>query len=243
MTVDKNKIIKWVQDYFEQNGPTSKAIIGISGGKDSTVAAALCVAALGPDRVIGVRMPEHFQYDEMDAYRVCEHLNIGSYRLDIGDACDAIYSELQATEVNNWDSSIVKTNVPARIRMTTLYAVAGALGGRVCCTSNGSEAYVGYSTKWGDGVGDFAPLRNMTVAEVIDLGRQLGMPEDLLIKSPADGLSGKTDEENMGLTYDDIDTVYKSEGNLESMDTYLEILKRHNLNKHKTEPIPMYPNK
>jgi NAD+ synthase len=145
--------------------------------------------------------------------------------------------------MNNWDSSIVKTNVPARIRMTTLYAVAGALGGRVCCTSNGSEAYVGYSTKWGDGVGDFAPLRNMTVAEVIDLGRQLGMPEDLLIKPPADGLSGKTDEENMGLTYDDIDTVYKSEGTLKDMNTYLEILERHNRNKHKTEPIPMYPNK
>ena len=243
MAVDKNKIIKWVQDYFEQNGPTSKAIIGISGGKDSTVAAALCVAALGPDRVIGVRMPQDFQADEEDAYRVCDYLDIASYRIDIGDMCKVLYRELDDNNEMPWKVPVVTTNVPARMRMVTLYAVAGALGGRVCCTSNGSEAYVGYSTKWGDGVGDFAPLRNMTVAEVIDLGRQLGMPEDLLIKPPADGLSGKTDEDNMGLTYNDIDSVYKGEGNLKDMNTYVEIMKRHNRNKHKTEPIPIYPNK
>lgn len=230
--ISKNDVVKWIKQYFEENGPTAKAVIGISGGKDSTVAAALCVEALGADRVVGVLMPENIQPDIKDSYRVCEHLGIEYYEINIDAACSGLYRELMHQGVNI-AKPVVYTNLPARIRMTTLYAVAAAVGGRVCNTSNLSEIVVGYSTKWGDGVGDFGPLRNLTVGEILTIGHELGLPEDLVVKPPADGLSGKTDEENMGITYKDIETyIFKGKNSLPD-DVYKEIEKRQKMSAHK----------
>lgn len=238
--INKDTVVKWIQDYFIENGPGAKAVIGISGGKDSTVAAALCVEALGSARVIGVLMPEGYQSDIGDSYRICDWLGIEAIEININGACSSIYREMN---YQNLDISkpVVYTNLPARIRMTTLYAVAASVGGRVCNTSNLSEIFVGYSTKWGDGVGDFGPLRNCTVDEVIDLGRQLGLPEDLLVKAPADGLSGKTDEENMGLSYKDISAMALNQPKGIFIDIQNEIMEKHQKNQHKMVNIPSCP--
>lgn len=205
----KDDVIKWIRRYFSENGDeNTKAIIGISGGKDSTIAAALCVEALGKDRVMGVLMPDGEQADIEDSYRVIKFLNIPYVEINISQACYGIYKEM----LNNnlpIHQPVVYTNLPARIRMATLYAVAASVGGRVCNTSNLSEIYVGYSTKWGDGIGDFGPLRNFLVSEVINLGYQLGLPEDLIIKTPSDGMSGVSDEVKMGVTYDEIEKYVK----------------------------------
>ena len=237
---DVKNVIQWIKQYFSQNGPLSKAIIGISGGKDSTVAAALCVKALGRDRVIGILMPEGEQEDIEDAYRVCDYLDIKYYEINIDAACSGIYRGL-ASEGLHVGMPAVYTNVPARVRMTTLYAVAASVGGRVCNTSNLSEIFVGYSTKWGDGVGDFGPLRAFTMEEVIDLGRQLALPEDLLVKPPADGMSGKTDEDNLGFKYSDVSNVIW--GNTELVDKKVldTIISRYINAKHKDIKIPCCP--
>ena len=233
-------ITEWIKNYFAKNGPNSKAVIGISGGKDSTVAAALCVKALGKDRVIGVLMPQDVQHDIDDSRRVCELLGIPSFEIDIGPACNALYSSID--EGYDYDHTCrntpaVATNTPARIRMATLYAVAAMVGGRVCNTSNASEVYVGYSTKWGDGVGDFAPLRDFTVGEVLEIGYALGLPKDLVEKTPEDGLSGKTDEENMGIRYEDIDDVVRDHVHWVGLDTYQTIEARHRAAAHKANSV------
>ena len=238
--IDVNRVIKWIQDYFEENGPNSKAVIGISGGKDSTIAAALCVAALGPDRVIGVRMPQGTQSDIQDAYDVCEQLGIASYEINIGQACEMIYNQLDSNLIDS-SSPMIQTNTPARIRTNVLYAVAAAVGGRVCCTSNRSEAYVGYTTKWGDSVGDFAPLRSFTVSEVLELGYQLCLPERLIYKSPADGMSGKTDEDNLGFSYFDVDNFIAERYTEITKDKIKKIMERHQGSAHKRDPIPCCP--
>lgn len=240
--IDKNLVINWIRSYFEKNGnENTKAIIGISGGKDSTIAAALCVEALGKDRVVGVLMPQGEQDDIADAYRVIRHLGIEYHEINIDTACFNIYKNMinSGIDIHFVNTPVVQTNLPARIRMTTLYGVAAALGGRVCNTSNYSEVYVGYSTKWGDGVGDFAPLRNFFVSEVIDLGRQLNLPEDLIIKTPSDGMSGKTDEENMGITYEEIEVFVK--GGTVAPEQVAKITDRHKAAAHKTINIPSCP--
>lgn len=236
ITEKKNYIVDWIRQYFAINGPNSKAVVGISGGKDSTIAAALCVEALGKDRVLGVLMPEGEQVDIVDSYRVCEWLDIPYIEINIDSACYGIYKEMAHQNLNI--NKVVYTNLPARIRMTTLYAVAASVGGRVCNTSNASEIYVGYSTKWGDGVGDFGPLRKLTVQGVIEIGRELGLPEDLILKPPADGLSGQTDEENMGLRYSDIDKVVLGETWDLDEGVYLNIITRNTQARHKTIDIP-----
>lgn len=234
-------ITQWIKNYFAKNGPNAKAVIGVSGGKDSTVAAALCVRALGKDRVLGVLMPQDVQYDIDDSRRVCELLGIQSIEVDIGPACDRIYKAIDEAVYDNdatcRDNSMVATNTPARIRMTTLYAVAAMVGGRVCNTSNASEVYVGYSTKWGDGVGDFAPLRDFTVGEVLEIGHALGLPKDLVEKTPEDGLSGKTDEENMGIRYEDIDNVVRDHVHWVNPDAYQAIEARHRAAAHKANSV------
>ena len=240
--VNKNDVIQWIRDYFAENGPKAKAVIGISGGKDSTIAAALCVEALGPDRVIGVRMPQGTQSDIDDAYAVCDILDIASYEINIGRACEMLYSQLDLNMINP-DNSMIQTNTPARIRMTTLYAVAAAVGGRVCCTSNRSEAYVGYTTKWGDSVGDFAPLRGLTATEVCELGKQLGLPNWMVFKKPADGMSGKTDEDNLGFSYSDVDKFINEKYTEISREKCSKIFRRHLQSNHKRASIPCFANK
>lgn len=235
-------IVDWIKHYFVENGPDSKAIIGISGGKDSTIAAALCVRALGADRVIGILMPEGKQDDIADSRKVCEFLGIRSYEINIASSCNALYGAID--EGYDYDHNIcnnkaVSTNLPARIRMTTLYAMAAELGGRVCNTCNRSENYVGYSTKYGDHAGDFSPLGYYTVRELLAIGDALGLPHDLVHKTPSDGMCGSSDEANLGFTYEELDT-YLLEDISPKYETLKLIEQAHARNLHKLINIPAY---
>lgn len=229
-------LIKYIKKYFDSEGPNSKAVIGISGGKDSTVAAALCVAALGKDRVVGVKMPCNGQKDIADSNEVINILGIESHELDIGKC----YNELILMFVNNnlYPNKVVATNMPARLRMTTLYAVAAMVGGRVINTSNASEIYVGYSTKWGDNVGDVALFKNLTSEEVCEIGIELGLPRSLVYKDPSDGMSGKTDEDNLGFKYSEVNAIIRHSGN--DVCHWSEIRDKHRYSEHKRLPIPAF---
>ena len=237
--VEKNveRIKEFIKDYFVNNAtPNTRAVIGISGGKDSTVAAKLLVDALGKHRVVGVMMPQDVQKDIDDSRKVCELLDITACEIDIGPACAALYRSID--EAYDYDHttvtniSAITTNTPSRIRMTTLYAVAATIGGRVCNTGNASEAFVGYTTKYGDLAGDFALLKNFTVSEVFEIGDYLGLPYDLVHKTPSDGMSGKSDEENIGVPYRVIDD-YLMYGIYPDQFYYEKMMAAYNRNTHK----------
>ena len=231
-------IVAWIKDWFEENGPKASAVIGISGGKDSSICAALLVKALGKDRVVGVLMPDGTQSDISDSYQLVEHLGLKHYVINIGAATTALKDTLsEQFEITN-DTRI---NIPPRIRMTTLYAVAQSLpnGGRVANTCNRSEDYIGYSTKYGDAAGDFAILADFTVSEVLQIGDALGIPKNLVRKAPSDGLSGMTDEDKIGFTYAVLDR-YILEGVCEDEETRKKIDRMHVLNLHKLKTIPEY---
>ena len=244
--------IQWIKDYYKDN-PDGKAIIGISGGKDSTIAAALCVEALGADRVVGVMMPQGQQTDIDDSTEVCDLLGIIPLTINIGLTCftltDWIAGSLTAEPHNKkyinsvkevTNNSMITTNLPARIRMTTLYAVAALYpNSRVVNTCNRSEDYVGYSTKFGDAAGDFSPLGNLTVREILEIGDELGLPEHLVHKAPSDGMCGKTDEDNLGFTYDELDNYILGTGEV-SDETKAKIEKLHKATRHKYTPMPTY---
>lgn len=200
--------VAWIRDWFEKNGKGCNAVIGISGGKDSTVVAGLCVAALGKERVVGVMMPQNEQSDIEDSRLVCRHLGIRAHTINVGPAISAIQAEIEQAIPLSTQS---KVNLPPRVRMATLYAVAQSENGRVANTCNLSEDWVGYSTRYGDSVGDFSPLSHFTVAEVMEIGCYLGLPTHLVRKVPSDGLCGKTDEDNLGFTYAMLD-AYIREG-------------------------------
>ena len=236
-------ITNWIKEYFVANGPEAKAVIGISGGKDSTVAAALLVRALGPERVLGVLMPEYTQNDIDDSRKVCECLGINFYEINIGPACDALYRSMDEGidfdhQVKN--VSTVSTNTPARMRMATLYAVAALVHGRVANTCIWSEDFVGYSTKYGDAAGDFGVLCNYAVREVITMGcvlaKEMNFPVELVVKTPSDGMCGKTDEDNLGFTYDTLDSMLLDDI-IPDYETYREIMTRYKRNLHKTNCI------
>lgn len=204
----KDEIVAWVKDYFAKNGDSeTKALIGISGGKDSTVVAAVCVEALGKDRVVGVLMPNGVQTDINDSKRVCDFLGIKSYEINLKEGYDALAQEI-SSKTGCELSAQFKTNTPSRLRMTTLYGVAALIGNcRISNNGNLSERLIGYFTIWGDGAGDFAPLANLYVSDVVNLGIELGLPEDLVRKVPSDGMCGKSDEDNLGFSYADIEKV------------------------------------
>lgn len=236
-------IVNWIKDYFIANGnPNTKAVIGISGGKDSTVAAALLVKALGPDRVIGVLMPEGSQKDIADSYEVCNYLGIKYYEINISTTMDALTEEIpqELFELRD-DNDIYWTNTPARIRMTTLYAVAGLIGGRVCHTGNASEAEIGYTTKFGDLAGDFSLLQDFTVTEILEMGDALNLPFHLVHKAPSDGMSGKTDEEKIGLTYKIIDNYIRNREIPEKMEDYEKLRALSDSARHKDRILRAIP--
>ena len=231
-----NHIIKWIQDYFKDTD--AKAVIGISGGKDSTVCAALLVKALGEDRVIGVLMPQGEQSDINDAKFVCEYLNIENYTVNIQNTTDALYNEI--TRSGLLLNTSAYTNTPARCRMSILYAIAAIVNGRVVNTCNRSEDYVGYSTKFGDSAGDFSILSNYTVTEILEIGDYLGLPNYLVHKTPADGLCGKSDEDNLGFTYAELDN-YLLHNIIPEEHKLARIECLHRKNEHKLKPMPSCP--
>lgn len=222
----------WVKKYFAENGSDAPAVVGISGGKDSTIAAALLAEVLGKDRVIGVMMPQGEQRDIEAAQEVCARYCGRVIELNIGDICNTFFKTFDSSllEKNNG----VVSNTPPRIRMAMLYAVAAATNGRVCNTSNLSERIVGWSTKWGDACGDFAPLAQLTVSELLKIGKLLKIPEHLNFKIPEDGLTGKSDEENLGVSYNSIDKyIRKIALDTISAKEYATIVKRERMSFHK----------
>lgn len=232
----KDQCVEWIRSFFENNGPGCNAVVGISGGKDSSIVAALCVEALGKERVIGVLMPQGVQHDIDMAYLLVSHLGIKHYEINVKDAVDAI--------INNFPKDLditaqTRQNIPPRIRMSTLYAVSQSCNGRVANTCNLSEDWVGYSTRYGDSVGDFSPLSNLTVTEAKEIGYCLGLPRVLVDKTPIDGLCGKTDEENLGFTYVELD-VYIRTGYIADQDKKALIDRKHKANLFKLQLMPSF---
>ena len=233
----KNECVEWIRDFFAKNGPDCNAVLGISGGKDSSVAAALCVEALGADRVIGVLMPCGEQADIDCSLKLVNHLGIRHYIVNIKDAVEGLKAAMPADLPLSAQSI---TNLPPRVRMTTVYAISQSVNGRVCNTCNLSEDWVGYSTRYGDSVGDFSPLSRLTVAEVKEIGHLLGLPYDLVEKVPIDGLlSGKTDEDNLGFTYAVLDRYIRT-GEIDDPATKERIDRLHRINQFKLELMPVF---
>ena len=230
-------IAKWIREWFEQNGKGCNAVVGISGGKDSSVVAALCVKALGKDRVIGMLMPNGEQSDIDSSKQLVAHLGIPYFVCNIKKSVDGAIDALQAAGVEL--SRQTRINLPPRIRMATLYALSQSKNGRVANTCNLSEDWVGYSTRYGDAAGDFSPLGKLTVQEVKEVGKYLNLPINLVEKVPSDGLSGKTDEDNLGFTYAVLDK-YIRDGVCEDLETKARIDRLHKLNEFKLKPIPCF---
>lgn len=234
----KDDCVQWIRDYFAENGPDCNAIIGISGGKDSSVVAALCVEALGKDRVIGILLPQGMQSDIGYAQELCAELDIENYTVDIEPAYKAIRNQVKETLNGHWSQQSA-INLPARLRMSILYAYAQTLNGRVANTCNLSEDWVGYATRYGDSAGDFSPLANFTVEEVKAIGRELGLNELLIEKVPTDGLCGKTDEDNLGFTYAVLDRYIRT-GEIDDLEAKKKIDYLHKKNAFKLKEMPKF---
>lgn len=238
-----NDLIRWIKNWFEYNGNGCNAVIGISGGKDSTVVAKLCCEALGKDRVIGVMMPNGVQKDISDSIKVCETLGIKNYTINIEGAVNATLEQMKQSGIEITDQT--RTNLPARIRMSTLYAVSQSNNGRVSNNCNKSEDVVGYATRYGDGAGDFSPLSELTTVEILQIGDYLGLPYELVHKTPIDGLNTNedgsyvTDEQSLGVTYDEIHHYIRGDEKLPN-ETWLFINKKEKANRFKLLPMPKF---
>lgn len=233
------ELIQWIRKFFKENGDGCNAVIGISGGKDSSVVAALCAKALGKDRVFGVLMPQGEQADIDASYQLVNHLGIKHAVVNIEPAVNAVLQSLQP-DITPSNQTLI--NLPARIRMSTLYAIAQSMNGRVSNNCNLSEDYVGYSTRYGDSVGDFSPLSMLTVTEVKAIGYELGVPKELIEKTPIDGLCGRTDEDNLGFSYTLLD-IYIRTGVCDNTKAKLLIDSMHKKNAFKLQPMPHFPYK
>lgn len=238
--IDVNSIIDWIKDYFVSS-KGEKAVIGISGGKDSTVTLALLCKAIGPENVIAVKMPCGEQKDIADSNEIIEYFNIldeNIYECNIEATCENMYDELEFNAIRV-DKAII-TNLPARVRMTFLYAIASQCNGRVVSTGNFSESLVGYTTKFGDGAGDFAVLANYTVREIKEIGMILQVPPKWLERTPSDGMSEMSDEKNLGFSYDTLDALIMDDIRPD-IDTYNKIISKYYANRHKFINIPKCP--
>lgn len=232
----KNEIVEWIRNWFEQNGKDCMAVVGISGGKDSSVVAALCVEALSKDRVIGVLMPQGEQSDIEYSKMLVDFLDITRITCNIEGAVNEVLESFEGVVSPTPQTT---TNLPARIRMATLYAISQSVNGRVANTCNLSENWVGYATKYGDAAGDFSPLSQLTVTEVKAIGRELGLPSELVDKTPTDGLCGKTDEDNLGFTYAELD-AYIRDGIEPNEEVKTKIDSMHEKNLFKLQPMPSF---
>lgn len=235
----KNEIVEWMTTWFEKNGNGCNAVVGVSGGKDSSVVAALCVAALGKDRVIGVLMPNGEQSDIKYSHMLCDHLGIKNYTVNVGPAINGVLDSIHENAADIEVTEQTTTNLPARIRMATLYAVSQSVNGRVANTCNLSETLLSWETRWGDAVGDFAPLADLTVDEVKAIGYELGLPKELIEKIPSDGLCGSTDEDALGFKYAVMDRYIRT-GEIEDKQIKHVIDKRVEKYRFKRMPIPFY---
>lgn len=230
--------IQWIKNWFDnQSGNARGIVIGISGGKDSTVAAQLCAEAIGKSNMLGISMPNGKQSDISDSTVVCNHIGINYKIINIAGMYDSLQKAIECEDITIHNQT--RTNIPPRIRMTALYAIAQELGYRVCGTGNLSEMYVGYTTKWGDTACDFNPLANFTSDEVVQIGDELGLPYDLVHKTPSDGLCGKTDEDNLGFSYEILNR-YIRDGVCEDENIKKSIEKKHLYNNHKLNMIPTF---
>lgn len=234
----KDDCVRWIREFFNENGKNCKAVVGISGGVDSSVVAALCVEALGKDRVFGVLMPQGTQPDIDDAKKLVSYLDIENITINIHSAVKAIKHRVKYNLNDTW-SKQSSINLPPRIRMATLYAVSQSVNGRVANTCNLSEDWIGYSTRYGDSVGDFSPLSSFTKTEVKEIGKVLGLPDDLVNKVPTDGLCGKTDEDNFGFTYEVLDKYIRT-GQIDDMEVKAKIDAMHEKNLFKLQLMPSY---
>lgn len=242
-------LIEWIKVWFDGNAITQgngvgcNAVIGISGGKDSTVVAALCVKALGKDRVIGVMMPNGVQKDISDSIKVCEFLGIKNYTINIEDSVNGVLNQMKKNGIEITEQT--RTNLPARIRMSSLYGVSQSCNGRVANTCNLAEDCVGFFSRWGDGVGDFSPLSDLTTVEILQIGDYLGLPYELVHKTPIDGLktnadgSYMTDEQSLGVTYDDIHSYIRGDREIDEH-VYNVIFEKEKNNYFKLEPMPRF---
>lgn len=237
--------IQWIRGWFEENGKGCNTVIGISGGKDSTVVAGLCVKALGPERVIGVMLPDGEQPDIEDSREIIRHLGIHEVEFNIYDAVEemlegsrSLHTLARKMKRPVW-SQQTRENLPPRIRMSALYMIAQSFNGRVSNNCNLSENYVGYSTIYGDTAGDFSPISSFTVSEVIEIGRVIGIPEKFLIKPPSDGLCGKTDEDKLGFSYAVLDRYIRT-GEIEDTEVKDRIDGMHVRNRFKHEPMKAF---
>ena len=234
-------LVDWIKNWFEENGKGCNAVVAVSGGKDSSIVTALCVKALGKERVIGVLMPNGVQSDISDSLALVEHLGIRYFTLNISGAFNAVLDSMKAQNIEPSEQTVI--NLPPRIRMSTVYALSQTFNGRVANTCNLSEDYVGYATRYGDGAGDFSPLGNLTVDEVKKIGIYLGLPQNLVEKTPSDGLCGKSDEDKLGFTYAVLDKYIRT-GVCEDPETKAKIDRLNKINAFKLKPIPSFvPNK
>ena len=244
----KDEIVNKIKTWWDANKGSGPAVIGISGGKDSTVVAGLLCAAIGRENVLGVMIPDGTQKDISDSKRVCEHLKINNVEVNIG-AITSRFNELIHDIAKNHveearagkfprpiaDFARRTTNIPPRARMTLLYAIAQNYGGRVIGTGNAAETACGYFTWGGDCISDFNPLANLFVDEVIALGKMLKLPDDLVEKKPSDGLSGKIDEDNLGFTYADVKKVVLKLDGWQEQTPFADIERRIKDNKFKVK--------
>lgn len=238
---DVQKIISWIKDYFDKNSWAKGAILGMSGGKDSLVVAKLCAEALGKDRVLGIIMPNGNMLDIDDATKSCKIIGIDYRVVDISSAYNAILDISSPVIKEKVESvnSVTTINIAPRVRMTVLYSIGASLDYLVANTSNLSEFEVGYTTKWGDNVGDFAPIANFTKSEVCEIGLILGLPEKLVHKTPSDGLSGMSDEQKLGFSYNDLDKFIRTGSVGLNHD---KIVKMHINSEHKRQGVLRYKN-
>ena len=229
--------IEFIRNWFNKNGGQN-AVLGISGGKDSTIAAALCKEALGADHVYGVLMPNGFQIDIDDSKRIADFLGIKQLEVNINEAFISIISQvIRCLEIEE-ESSQTRYNLPPRLRMSVLYAVAQSIpGGRVINTSNNCEAFVGWGTLFGDTVGDVAPLAKLTCSQIREIGHDLGLPADLVDKTPSDGLTGKSDEENLGLSYNEIEAFIEGRFNEISKESLYKVIDKHRASEFKRKAL------
>ena len=234
---ETENLIKWIRDWFDENGKNCNAVLGISGGKDSTIAAALCVKALGADRVIGVMLPDREQSDINDSIEVCKLLGINSYTINIRPALEASFKQLQDCGIEITEQC--RQNIAPRERTKIIRAICQCYNGRMINTCNFSENYIGYFTVGGDGDGDVAPLGNFTKSEVCAIGHYLGLPSKYVDKTPSDGLCGKSDEDNFGFTYDELDEkIRKGTCGNKEIDRIIEL--KHHANEFKLKKTTSY---